>query len=113
MSAKFEIQKASDGHFYFHLKAANGEVIFSSQQYKAKASAQGGIESVKANAPTDAHFERKTSHSEQPYFVLKATNGEVIGKSQMYSSAAAMEKGIESVKANAPAAAVEDHTGPA
>ena len=108
MSAKFEIQKAPDGHFHFHLKAANGEIIFSSQQYKAKASAQDGIASVKANAPVDAHFERKTSSSNQPYFILKAANGETVGCSQMYSSAAAMEKGIESVKANAPTASVDD-----
>jgi uncharacterized protein YegP (UPF0339 family) len=110
MSAKFEIQKASDGHFHFHLKAANGEIIFTSQQYKAKANALGGIDSVKANAPSDAHYERKTSHAEQPYFILKAANGETVGCSQMYSSAAAMEKGIESVKANAPTASVEDRT---
>ena len=110
MSAKFEIEKASDGHFYFHLKASNGQIILSSQQYKAKASAQGGIDSVKANAAIDAHFERKESSGGQPYFVLKATNGETLGRSQMYSSAAAMEKGIESVKANAPAASVEDRT---
>jgi uncharacterized protein YegP (UPF0339 family) len=110
MSAKFEIEKASDGHFYFHLKAANGEIVFSSQQYKAKASSQGGIDSVKANATVDDHFERKTSSSNQPYFILKAANGETLGRSQMYSSTAAMEKGIESVKANAPTAPVEDLT---
>jgi uncharacterized protein len=110
MAAKFEIDKASDGQFYFRLKAGNGEIIFSSEQYKAKASAQGGIDSVKANAPVDARYERKTSGSAQPYFVLNATNGETLGRSQMYSSAAAMEKGIESVKANAPTASVEDLT---
>jgi uncharacterized protein YegP (UPF0339 family) len=110
MSAKFEIEKTSDGHFHFHLKAANGEIIFSSQRYQAKASAQSGIESVKANAHADAHFERKTSSHNEPYFVLKAANGETVGCSQMYSSAEAMEKGVESVKANAPTAAVTDRT---
>ena len=39
-------------------------------------------------------------------FDLKATNGQVIGKSEMYSSAAACENGIESVKKNAPDAEV-------
>lgn len=110
MAAKFQIEKASDGHFYFHLKAANGEIVFSSQMYKAKGSAQAGIDSVKVNAPIDAHYERKTSSSDQPYFILKAANAEPLGRSQMYSSVAAMEKGIESVKANAPTAAVEDLT---
>jgi uncharacterized protein YegP (UPF0339 family) len=110
MSAKFEIEKAADGHFYFHLKAANGQIIFSSQQYKAKASAQAGIDSVKENALIAAHFERKTSTSGQPYFILKAGNGETLGRSQMYSTTAAMEKGIESVQTNAPTAHVEDLT---
>jgi uncharacterized protein YegP (UPF0339 family) len=110
MAAKFEIQKASDGQFFFRLKAGNGEIILTSEQYQAKGSAQGGIESVKANAPVDARYERKTAASAQPFFVLKATNGETLGRSQMYSSAAAMEKGIESVKANAPGAPVEDLT---
>src|SRR5262245_26558209 len=108
MAGKFEIKKSSDGQFMFNLKAGNGEIIFTSQMYSAKASAQGGIESVKANARNDAMFERKTSESKQPYFVLKAVNGEVLGRSQMYSTTATMEKGIESVKANAPGAAVED-----
>jgi uncharacterized protein len=110
MAAKFEILKASDGHYYFHLKAGNGEIILSSQQYKAKASAQGGIDSVKTNAPVEARFERKTSVGDQPFFVLVAANGETLGRSQMYSSTAAMDKGIESVKANAPTASVEDLT---
>ena len=110
MSAKFEIEKTSDGHYHFHLKAANGEIIFSSQRYKAKASAEGGVDAVKANAPIDAHFERLTSSSNEPYFILKAANGETVGCSQMYSSTEAMEKGIESVKTNAPTAALVDLT---
>lgn len=110
MAAKFEVQKSANGEFFFRLTAANGEIILSSEQYKAKASAQGGIDSVKANASDDARFERKMSGSNQPFFVLKAANGESLGRSEMYSSAAAMENGIESVKANAPAASVEDLT---
>ena len=43
-------------------------------------------------------------------FDLKATNGEVILTSEVYSGEAACKKGIESVKKNAPAAAVENQT---
>jgi uncharacterized protein YegP (UPF0339 family) len=110
MAAKFEIQQAADGQFYFRLKASNGEIILSSEQYTTKASALGGIESAKANAPVDNRYERRTSASAQPFFVLKAANGEPLGRSEMYSSPAAMEKGIESVKANAPTASVADLT---
>ena len=43
-------------------------------------------------------------------FDLKAGNGEIIANSEVYSSKAACLNGIESVKKNAPAAAVEDQT---
>jgi uncharacterized protein YegP (UPF0339 family) len=42
----------------------------------------------------------------QPYFVLKAVYDEVIGTSEMYSSTTGRDKGIESVKLNAPNALV-------
>jgi uncharacterized protein YegP (UPF0339 family) len=83
-------------------------VILTSQQYKEKSSAQNGIESVKKNAGNDANFTRNTSSSNQPYFVLKASNGQVIGTSEMYSSTSAMENGISSVKKNAPNAPIDD-----
>ena len=43
-------------------------------------------------------------------FDLKATNGQVIATSEVYSSEEACKKGIASVQKNAPAAAVEDQT---
>ena len=43
-------------------------------------------------------------------FVLKAGNGEVIATSQMYASMDGCTNGIESVRTNAPIAAVEDQT---
>ncbi len=43
-------------------------------------------------------------------FDLKAGNGEVIATSEVYSSEQACRKGIESVKKNAPIAAVENQT---
>ena len=110
MSAKFEIKKSKNDRFLFNLKAGNGEVILSSEMYEAKASALTGIESVRTNAPNDQRYERKTSAKGDPFFVLKAVNGQVIGQSEMYSSTAAMEGGIASVKKNAPDAAIVDLT---
>ena len=51
MAAKFDIFKDKRGEFQFHLKAANGEIIASSESYKSKASAENGIKSVQTNAP--------------------------------------------------------------
>lgn len=108
MAGKFEIFLGKDQQFYFHLKAGNGEKILASEGYKQKASAYKGIESVKRNAPDDARYERKTSNNDKPFFVLKATNGEVIGTSQLYSANATREHGIEAVKQNAPSATIVD-----
>jgi len=110
MAGKFELKKSKSGQFMFNLKAANGQVILTSELYKAKAGAENGIASVRKNAGNDANFERKSSGKNEPYFVLKAANKEIIGKSEMYSSAASMENGIASVKTNAPDAKVEDLT---
>ena len=49
MAGKFEIKKSKDNQFYFNLKAGNGQVILTSEMYKAKASADKGIASVKTN----------------------------------------------------------------
>ncbi len=43
-------------------------------------------------------------------FDLKASNGQVIATSEVYNSDAACKNGIESVKKNAPVAAVENQT---
>jgi uncharacterized protein YegP (UPF0339 family) len=110
MAGKFEIKKAKDGQFYFNLKAANGQVILSSEMYKTKPSALSGVESVRANAADDARYERRTSGQNQPYFVLKAANHQVIGSSEMYASESAMESGVESVKRNAPGGSLDDQT---
>ncbi|MDZ7370639.1 MAG: YegP family protein [candidate division KSB1 bacterium] len=108
--AKFELTKTPKGEFRFVLKASNGQVILTSETYKDKAGAKNGIESVKKNAVEDARYERKTAKDGSPYFVLKAANGQIIGQSEMYSSSASMENGIESVKKNAPSADIVDLT---
>ena len=48
--SKFVIRNVSSG-IKFDLKHTNGQVIATSEGYKAKASCLNGIESVKKNAP--------------------------------------------------------------
>lgn len=110
MSGKFELKTSSNGEYMFNLIASNGKVILTSETYPERRNALKGIESVRANAPLDERFERKMSDSGKPFFVLMAANGVVIGRSQMYSSAASMEKGIASVKTHAPEAELVDTT---
>ena len=105
---EFIISKRKDGEFQFILQAGNGQTILNSEGYTSKTGCSAGIESVKKNAADDKKYDRKKSSNNKAYFNLKAGNGEIIGASQMYESDQARDHGIDSVKANAPAASVED-----
>jgi len=50
MAYKYEISRDKAGEFRVKFKAPNGEIMFSSEGYSRKASAQNAIESFKKNA---------------------------------------------------------------
>ena len=49
--SKFDRLTASNGKFHFNLKAANGQIVGSSQMYASEAGMENGIASVRKNAP--------------------------------------------------------------
>ncbi|MGS1008169.1 YegP family protein [Achromobacter anxifer] len=109
MSGYYELKRSGD-QYMFNLKAGNHEVILTSERYTTKTSAQDGIASVRQNSPIDERYQRKTATNGSPYFSLSAANGQSIGRSEMYSSAAARDAGIASVKTNGPSTVVKDNT---
>ena len=98
---KFVISSRKNGAYHFNLKAGNGHVILSSESYKSKTACQNGIESVKKNAVNNARFEKITAPNGKFYFTLKASNGQVLGTSEMYETLSGLENGVESVQTNA------------
>ncbi|MBB1628604.1 YegP family protein [Achromobacter sp. UMC71] len=109
MSGYYDLKRSGD-QYLFNLKAANHEVILTSERYTTKASAQEGIRSVQQNSPIDARYQRKTASDNSPYFTLTASNGQTLGRSEMYSSTSARDNGIASVKTNGPTPTVKDNT---
>lgn len=116
---KFVIRQTGTG-FKFDLKASNGEVIATSEVYTTEAACIKGAESV-AKCAAAANFadltagEQEVTHPKfelyqdkagEFRFRLKATNGQVIAVSEGYKAIASCLNGIESVKKNAPEAAV-------
>jgi uncharacterized protein YegP (UPF0339 family) len=85
MPGVFELKQTDTGQFMFNLRAR-----------------------VRANAPLDARYERRTANPGEPYFVLKAGGGEALGRSELHSSGQALENGIASVQRNAPDAHIRD-----
>ena len=107
---KFVITLRKNGEFQFNLKATNGQTILTSEGYTTKAACLNGVESVKKNSQVEARFEKKVASNGKPFFNLKATNGQIIGSSQMYVNEKNMLNGLASVMKNAPDAPVVDMT---
>lgn len=108
MKGHYEIKKGDGGNFHFTLHASNHEVILASQVYSSKAATRSGIESARENGPNSHRYERKLSSVGEPYFVLKAGNGEIIGSSEMYGSEASRDDGVQAVIANSGSILVKD-----
>ena len=49
---RYDRRTATNGQYYFNLKAGNGEIIGTSEMYNSILARENGIESVKTNAPT-------------------------------------------------------------
>lgn len=105
---KFVTKAGSNGQYYFSLKADNGQKILASEGYTSKAGCNNGIKSVRTNSQDDSRYYKKSSANGKYYFNLKATNGQIIGTSEMYGSEAGRDNGIASVKSNAPKASVAE-----
>lgn len=120
------VVKATKIGFVFNLKAGNGEVIATSEVYTTEAACMKGVESVRKNAAeakledqtvaemaavTNPKFEMYTDKAGEFRFRLKARNGEIIAVSEGYKAKASCLNGIDSVRRNAPDAAVEKVEG--
>lgn len=120
------VVKATKTGFVFNLKAGNGEVIATSEVYTTEAACMKGVESVRNNAAdakledqtvaevaavTNPKFELYTDKAGEFRFRLKARNGEIIAVSEGYKAKASCLNGIDSVRRNAPDAAVEKPEG--
>jgi len=120
--SKFVIRRVASG-VKFDLKAANGQVIATSESYRTRAACDKGIASVQKNAPAAAvedqtedgyavrsnpKFEMYVDRAGRFRFRLKAPNGRIIAISEGYSSKSACENGIDSVRKNAPDAEPEE-----
>ena len=56
---------------------------------------------MRKNSQNEGRFEVKTASDGRHYFLLTATNGQTIGKSQMYKTESGCSNGIASVAKNA------------
>ena len=105
----FIISKSKNGQTQFNLTAKNGQVILTSEQYSSKSACLNGVESVKTNSKDASKFDKLEAKNGKFYFNLKATNGQIIGTSQMYTTTDSRDNGIASIQANASTAGIEEN----
>ena len=108
MAGYFELKKSGASGYMFNLKAGNHEIILTSESYTSKAMAKVAISSVRTNSLRDNSYSQTSGADGKSYFVLKASNGAIIGKSEIYNSVSAMQNGIESVKTNGQTTEVKE-----
>jgi uncharacterized protein YegP (UPF0339 family) len=106
----FELKAAANGQFMWNLKTDDNEIVLTSELYKQHDGALNGIASTKRNASDEKRFELMMAKDGTFYFVLKAANGQTIGKSAPYKTRAGCESGIKTMRTNAPLAAFKDLT---
>ena len=94
--------------FSFSFVGGDGKVLVKSENYKAKKSALNGIESVRKNSQEDRRYEMKEAKNGKLYFNIKSSNGQVVGTSAMFASAAERDAAIAELKKDAPGAPLEE-----
>jgi uncharacterized protein YegP (UPF0339 family) len=109
---KFTLFQDAASEYRFNLFAVNGRnILHSSEGYTSKGGCLNGIDAVKRNAPFDHRYSRKSTtvrSTTQYFFTLHAANGRTLGISEMYTTVAARENGIDAVKRDAPISPIED-----
>jgi len=110
MAGYYEFKTAKNGQTYWNLKAGNHETILTSEMYTTRAAADNGMASVQKNCTDAARYETREQKDGKPYFVLKASNGQEIGRSEAYESTASCNNGIQSVTTNGTTTEVKDKT---
>jgi len=96
----FEVLEDAAGDHYFNLHAANHEVILTSEAYSSRTAALNGVLSVHDHGTRWSSFEQRVARDGSHYFVLMASNGNVIGMSEMYATHSNASRGLEAVVAN-------------
>ncbi len=119
---KFKIVGRKDGQFGVQF-CYNSEIMLWSESYKGKASARNCISSLKKNAPgapvvdlsggeegSGYRFEIEKSKNGEFYVRFRASNGEIMVRSETYAAKTSARNCIQSLKDRGPGAPVVDES---
>ncbi|CDP51738.1 MAG: DUF1508 domain-containing protein [Devosia nanyangense] len=118
----FKIVAAKAGEYRVQF-VYNSEVIFWTENYKSKASAKNAIASMQKNGPEAGvvdlsagesgkgyRFEIEQAKNGEHFVRFRARNGEIMSRTETYSSKASAKNAIDSLKKNGPKAETVDES---
>lgn len=104
--ARFEVKIDAGGKHMFNLRAANGQVMLTSERYESLAAVLNGAFSVAEHGVTAARYDVRPVAGGGYYLNLTATNGQTIATSEIYSTQASAERARDAVIALVPTVAL-------
>ena len=108
--AEFVVSKNTNDLYYFRLRANNGQLLLSSEGYVSKVGCLNGVESVKSNGRDQNRYDKRTTSNVNYYFNLKAMNGQILGTSEIYETAAARDNAMKTVQSTVTDTLLDDET---
>lgn len=101
----FELFRDENKDLCFRLKTDSGKILLTSEGFASRPEAEEAIELAQRLAPEARNYERSRSDAGHS-FTLQTYEGDVVGRGELFPSTAARDKGIETVKDEAPEAQV-------
>jgi len=92
------ITELEEGTFGCYLKNEHDRVMLTSIAVKTTEEIQKLIDNLNQVNGNGLRYERKTNHKGDFLFNVKNADGQLIGRSELYSSEAGMENGIRNLK---------------
>jgi|SRR5690606_25089923 len=93
-----KIKKESDTTYTFSLQSESGQALLNSIPFSNREEINKTIANLKILIGLSSVFERKTDYNGKFLFILKNSEGKILGNSMLYSSEAGMENGIKNLK---------------
>lgn len=85
---------ATNGKFFFHVVAGNGEVMLASQAYGSRTSALNGVLSVLDNGVLASRYQVFTGADGQSYVRLRAANNQTIATTEGYTTPTSARRAV-------------------
>jgi uncharacterized protein YegP (UPF0339 family)/outer membrane protein OmpA-like peptidoglycan-associated protein len=101
-------RRKKDDLFYFQFLSEDNNVLLNSQAYTDKEACFNGIRSVINNANDNSQYEKSIDGDGKHFFILKARNGQEIGRSVKYDTENKLDEAINSFVAEGAIASSKD-----